>query len=271
MIELLNLKTNEIIKIPSQIEEFTPVQYLFYLKLNEQYCLQIIDKEKFKRKLFVNITGLRPSWKMMFYHSAKTAEIWESVQQKIDLFNCFFDENNCLKVKSVQNLLPEWNGFAGPKNMLQNLTWGDYTDILVLLKVFSQASAENKKSIGDNIFRTLYKGGSADVEIPYEVVAHAINFFITVNELITTTEISINGENVNFSILWEKNGDEVKVEDKSGWAGLTFMIAECAALGNDEQVKAKNLWDVLLYLYYQHVKLKREQKQYDKITQKSKK
>ena len=68
MHELLNIRTGKTISFPSDIEELTPDQYLFYIDLAFQYFNgSIKDVSEVKRRLFVYLTDLKVSGKMNFY------------------------------------------------------------------------------------------------------------------------------------------------------------------------------------------------------------
>lgn len=272
MHELLNTRTNETISFPSDIDELTPEQYLFYLDLAlEQLTGEITDPMEIKRKLFVYFTDLKPSAKMEFYSPEEQEEIWVSLTEKINLLDSFFDIESTddkilysLHIKSGANLLPEWNGLKGPDDMLSNITWGDFVNCLNNMKLISLAKAENDileiQSNTIELFQTLYKKKESraknkeprlkNEEIPDTVLYHALTYFSYVYELITTVPIPINGEEIDFSIIWKgSKDDDSDKADKSGWAGVLFSIAETGIFGRTTDVNSTGLYDVLTYLY----------------------
>jgi len=200
-----------------------------------------------------------------------------------------------LHIKSGVNLLPTWNGLTGPDDMLSNITWGDFVNCLNALKMTSVAQAENDiEEIQRNtleIFSILYKeplpdsyrdpkGGQRKTlkslwrtrntkhetrntkhETPDTVLYHALTYFSYVYELITTVPIPINGEEVDFSIIWKADPDnEGDTGDKSGWAGILFSVAETGIFGRSAEVNDTNLYDVLMYLYSRKMQALAEKK-----------
>lgn len=289
MHELLNVKTNETILLPSDVDELTPEQYLFYLDLAlEQLTGEITDPMEIKRKLFVHFTDLKPSAKMEFYSPEEQEEIWVALTEKINLLDSFFDIENengntvyNLHIKSGVNLLPIWKGLTGPADMLSNITWGDFVNCLNAMKLISLAQAEEDvEEIQSNtieLFQTLYKPENRNTkyktrntkrDIPDTVLYHALTYFSYVYELITTVPIPINGEELDFSIIWKGDGDdeEQNKQDKSGWAGILFSIAETGIFGRTADVNNTELYDVLMYLYSRKMQAIAEKKQHDKTT-----
>jgi len=279
MHELLNTRTNKTISFPSDIDELNPEQYLFYLDLAlQQLTGEITDPQEIKRKLFVYFTDLKVSKKMVFYKSETEEAIWVSLTEKINLLDSFFDIENPqplkgskdqvyhMHIQSGVNLLPTWNRLIGPADMLSNITWGDFVNCLNNIKLISLAKADGDiAEIQNNtieLFQTLYKPKTIKQsnlsnlqtlkrDIPDTVLYHALTYFSYVYELITTVPIPINGEEVDFSIIWKSDGDDddQSKNDKSGWAGILFLIAETGIFGKTNDVNETNLYDVLMYLY----------------------
>jgi hypothetical protein len=201
------------------------------------------------------------------------------------------DQVYSLHLKSGINLLPTWNGLIGPADMLSNITWGDFVNCLNAMKLISLAQAEgdvgeiesNTKEIFEILYRptpnpqmgakrkthkswwkrnTKHKTRNAKHEIPDTVLYHALTYFSYVYELITTVPIPINGEEVDFSIIWKSDGDDddQNKNDKSGWAGILFSIAETGIFGKTNDVNESNLYDVLMYLYSRKMQVIAEKK-----------
>jgi len=281
MHELLNTRTNKIISFPQDVDELTPDQYLFYLDLVLQQMVgEISDPQAIKRKLFAYFTDLKLGWKMGTYSEEVIESIWSSLSDKIDLLDSFFDIEETdgkvmysMHVKCGMNLLPAWNKHKGPEDMLSDITWGQFKICLNALKMISIAQEEDDvEGIERNtmdMFNAMYKnpqplkGGKKykNREIPDTVLYHAQTYFSYVYELITTVPIPINGEEMDFSILWKKEeGDDEDSGDKSGWLGITFGIAESGVFGDFKNVDEENMYNVLIYLYKQAVTARHERK-----------
>jgi len=288
MHQLLNLKTKKTIRLAEDIGELTGDQYLYYLDLVLQMMVgEIADVDVIKRKLFVKLTDLKLSFNVNFFNPDANMEVWADLTDKINLLDSFFDIDETdplnkvyhMHVKSGVNLLPRWRNRKGPADMLSNITWGEFVTCLNALKMINIAQEEEDvEEIESNtveIFETLYKnprplkGGKKEKNpqpqkeskkykkevIPDTVLFHALTYFSYVYELITTVPIPINGEEIDFSIIWKGDGgDDEDKDDKSGWAGILFSIAETGIFGKTTDVNNSELYDVLLYLYRQKIK-----------------
>ena len=287
MHELLNVRTNEVISFPEDIDELTGEQYLFYLDLALQQMMgEITDAQEIKRRLFVKFTDLKMSARMSFYTSEEKAEIWAALTEKINLLDSFFDIEYPITtevekdpiyhmhIQSGVNLLPTWNGLKGPADMLSDITWGDFVNCLNAMKLISLAREDGDiREIQSNtieIFKTLYRAKSKEQrtktkETPDTVLFHALTYFSYVYELISTMPIPVNGEEVDFSIIWKKDEDDDSADDdKSGWSGVLFMIAETGVFGRTADVNEANLYDVLMFLYSRKKQQIAEKKQLKK-------
>jgi len=276
MHELINVRTGKEIGFPSELMELNSEQYQYYLELMLQHIAGALnDPRDIKRRLFALFTDLKVSWKMRIRPREVQEAVWDDIDRKADLLDSFFDiteengrQHYAMKVKCHVNLLPEWNGYRGPENFLQDITWAQFKQCLNAMKLLSKAEADKKSQeiirYSVDIFKALYKPmkkAKSMTKFPDTVLFHAINWFAYWYELISTRPLGIDGEEVDFSILWKKSKDLVKVKDepefpendfdKSGWTGITFMIAETGALGDADTVDSLPVGKVLMFLYKQ--------------------
>lgn len=287
MHELVNVRTGKEIRFPSEIDELSPREYLFYLQLYlKQLSGEITDPHVIKRQLFTFLVDLKVSFRMQFYKRDTLQEIWSALTQKIDLLDSFFDIEPhddhlkyTMKIKSGINLLPEWRHYKGPETMLTNLKWGDFVRCLDYMKQLQSAiDSEDLQQIQElsiEIFNVMYKpknsheSGLFRRKIKYDlefdaVVFHCITYFKYIYELITTIEIPYKGNEIPFYIIWEKDDeDDDSKSDMTEWDGILFMLAESGTFGTAETVNNYNMWEILLYLYKQKFQT-REQRRKDK-------
>lgn len=283
MHELINMRTGEEIIFPSDIDELSGDQYLFYLDLALKYITgELQDAAEIKRMLFVKLTDLKVSNKMQFYDEQTQEAIWSALTDKINLLDSFFDIETGedggvvykMHLQSGINLLPEWNGLKGTDDMLDNLKWGEFVQCLTYLKLINAAREEEREEeiegLSLELFKILYKpknGEKYPKEVPDTVLFHAINYFGYVYELITTTPIPINGEEVDFSIIWKSDDDTANkdTENKSGWSGVLFGIAETGIFGTAADVNKAGLYEILLFLYNRKMQEKADKKRLNNI------
>lgn len=266
MHELLNTKTGKITQFAEDVHELTPEQYLYYLDLVLQNMVgEITDPQIIKRKLFSYLCDVKIGFRMFFYKKEMYEAIWSALADKINLLDSFFDhstdedgkESYQLHVKCAGNLLPTWKKYKGPDNLLMDITWGQFKQCVNALKLMQHARQnEDIKDIErftKDIFHALYRLPTTNYKlptIPDTVQFHALTYFSYWYELITTYPIEINGEEIDFSVLWKSDDDDVTNElDKSGWMGITFSIAESGVFGEADDVDKEKLYKVLMFLY----------------------
>lgn len=278
MHEFLNLKTGKSFSIPSDIEELDQHQYLFYLEQVLKFVNGLItDPQEIKRNLFNNFTDMKMGWKMKFYSDEIYYQIWDSINRMIDTLDSFFDIEEkedgkvyIMHINSAKNLLPEWNGYESYKDIFSEMTWGEFHKCSDLLKLIDIGIKNDKgtevNNLMEELFYTLYKPKKPNCKIDkihQTVLFHALNYFSYIYQLITTTPIEINGEEIDFSVLWkydeedEENNSELK---KLGWNNIQFIISEKGVFGNSEQLNKEKFINVFLWLYKQHIDNKTEKK-----------
>ena len=134
MHKFYNINTNAEINIPSDIEELSPEQYVKYLELI--YSVETGDMSI--RKLRVSILEIVCPVSFGFRYVKMSRndkeDMWSGIYRLSEMMDSFFDieESGDKRIykahlKSGSNLLPEWNGLRGPDDMLNNITWGDFT------------------------------------------------------------------------------------------------------------------------------------------------
>lgn len=265
MHELLNAKSGKIISLPQDIDELTPTQYAWYLELALKFISgEISDPDEIKSRLFVYLTGAKISWRVQFYSRDTRDAIWADMRTKVNLLDSFFDiytdegkEVYSMHLKCTKNLLPHYRYLTGPSDLLFDTTWGTFKQCLNALKLLQTAGAEKNAVEADkysrDIFFALYRhsSGSMPAYVHEYAIFHAINWFSYWYEIITTTPIQINGEEVDFSLLWKETpgGGKANDLDKSGWLGITYNIAESGVFGTSEEVDQQKTYKVLMYLY----------------------
>ncbi len=292
MHELFNFKSGKTIAFASDIDELTPEQYLYYLELAMKYMSgEIADVQELKRLLFVKLTDLKVSWKMHFYNPETREQIWAALAEKIDLLDSFFDIDEQadgrkvykMHLDSARNLLPEYKGWQAPDWCLDSITVGEFVSCIELLKQIRRLSAEpteeNEKAVnvcGKQLFYNLYKPKSArtpklgtrnsELETVY---FHVINYFGYFVEIITTTPLVINGNSIDFSVLFPKPDESDETSEQRdgdiGWNGVIFSVAETGVFGNVEQIMKEKLISILLFLYKRHLDVKEQEKKLKEI------
>lgn len=253
MLEVIyNNKTK---KIPESLEELSPEQYYRYLELVIMMNTGKISPFEMRCKLISLLLGTRCN--LMIYKESIVNEILEQLY-KVDGFFDITEEGNKVifdaHIKTGRNLLPSYKNWDGPDDMLNDITYGQFIQCLNLVRAMEIARRDNDDEQADKLMfefgEILYKNEVPEAgKIPPAIVCfHSYIFFCAVWELICTVPIPINGEEINFSILFQEQGEK-RLNDKTGWIGISFEIASSGVFGNVQQINETSFWDVLLYLY----------------------
>lgn len=269
MHELLNIRTGKTIAFPSDIDELTPDQYLFYVDLAFQYFNgSIKDVSEVKRRLFVYLTDLKVSGKMNFYLPETKEAIWSAVATYIDLMDSFFDievsetgKSFRMHTECVRQLLPRWKQFSTYSDIFEQMKWGEFRkccDLFKMIKVETDRGNDvQADELVKELFFTLYvskKKPNPKQLIPESVLFHALNYFSYIYHLVTTTPIEINGEEIDFSILWDDEDKNKSSEpNKLGWNSIHFELSEKGVFGNAEQADKEKFINVFLWMYKQRM------------------
>lgn len=284
MHELLNTKTGKTILFPSELEELTPEQYIFFLKLALKLLSgEITDVLEAKRRLFVKLTNLKISKRIYFYSVETRTKIWSALADKINLMDSFFEisENETgqrvyrLRTESIKNMLPEWKGYRAPSDIFKELTWGDFVICMNAMKMLANAeNEEEKQNYLRDIFYAIYKPIKAGKRVSSSfrglggslILFHAHNYISYIAELITTMPVNINGEDLPIYKIWQDEDEDKKPKEPTiGWSNVLFSVAETAVFGNAENVNKQPFLDVLLFLYKQRQDYERQKRDLEKL------
>lgn len=258
---LYNIKTKEDITFPSTIHELSPKQYLAYLKLMYKAEIRSIPIKDLRVALLKIVSPIHFGTSYLKMDKEEKSEMWESIYALSEKMDSFFDIEEMEgklsyrpHLKCATNLLPCWKDYVGPDDMLNNITWGEFISCMNLLNVYKQAMESEDMQQADNIlselFFTLYKPTEEQkrVAVPIYIRMHALYFFTYVFELISTTPIDIHGNEIDFSIIFSNKGSGSN-DNRIGWNGLVFAIAESGVFGKTSDVHQESFWSVMLYLY----------------------
>lgn len=255
--------------LPECLEELSPEQYVEYLKLVLLMNSGQISVREMKVQWLSFLLDLR------LPYTEYKKEIFEAIKSQEDVIEGFFttEINGELSVVTAKlhtgiNLLPQYQGLTGPGDMLNGITFGEFTAVLEIMRQVSQVQEDQGGRLYDGLFgeiaKLLYKrkdgkhAGSPDLIFSI----HSFLFFSAVWNMIRAEPIEIQGRKIDFRILFgdeETKGRHSRADDQTGWVGIAFEVAKDNVFGNLQQVNDSPFWEVLLYLYkckyeFQHQK-----------------
>ena len=236
------------VEIPTALEELTPEQYMYFITLSSIFATSATMTEKDYRVRWLSyLAGLGPLDFTLLESERKA--FFSNVLSSIDgFFNQESDGKLLPNFDTPVNLLPEVAGYHGPGDMLEGVTFGEFTECSTALKTIPMDSEGEAMDAYGHVARVLYKI-PAECEIPDILYFHAPTLFRNVLKLIETSPIDINGEKIDFRIIFQPTKTGRNYNDKTGWAGITFEVASSGVFGGVREVEDTDFWMVLLYLY----------------------
>lgn len=235
---------NRQVSVPETLEELTPAQYYRYLEIATMANQHILSEPGVRLKILslflalpVDMGHLPPS-------------TWKETLALLSLTDPFVireGKSFRLDLSTGINLLPEWNGFHGPEDMLNGVSFDTFCKCMALVRRMGDEGGGDRDMILREFGKALYTGREG-AEPPILLCLHAYLFFMNVFAIIREEPLEIDGETVDLRILFRKD-EKPEADDHTGWTGIGMDIAENGAFGNYAEVRATPFWDILIFLY----------------------
>lgn len=232
------------LEVPECIDELTPEQYIYFIHLGSWLTGGLIDLEFWRIRWFSYLAGMGSG----NYTILKPEFIAEAEKLRDMITDPFLVEHKGGKgptFMTCRNLLPEYHGYKGPDDWLNNVRYGDFVQCVTLLEQVSTAACP--EDVYREIARVLYAVPESET-VPDLLVWHAPVLLGSVWKAIQSGPIDINGRMIDFSIIFKSSGER-RPDDKTGWAGISFEVAAAGVFGNVKDLEASPFWAVLMYLY----------------------
>lgn len=236
------------VEIPTALEELTPEQYKYFITLSSIFATSATMTEKAYRVRWLSyLAGLGPMDFTLFIPERENLFL-NALPSTDGFFNRENDGRLLPDFDTPVNLLPEIDGYRGPGDMLDGVTFGEFTECSSVIKTISGEPGSDAMEAYGHIARVLYKIPEGN-DIPEILYFHAPTLFRNVLKQIESAPIDINGEKIDFRIIFQSNKTGNNYDDKTGWAGITFEVASSGVFGGVKEVETTDFWMVLLYLY----------------------
>ena len=232
------------LEFPGSVDEMTPQQYrelltsVLMLQASEFPPLEV------RRALFAMLAGVSAPLRIL------KDEVLAEIDARLSALDGFFRmtlSGEVLKWQPVCNLMPECEGYKGPGDLLDGVSFGEFVECLTLLEEIPADDHHGAFAVYSRIARILYHIPD-DNEVPELLLLHAPAMFGAVWSAIMSGPIEFNGKKIDFRIIFKSSGPG-KPDDKTGWSGVTFEVAAAGLFGKVAEVEQTPFWDVLLYLY----------------------
>ena len=254
------------VEIATALDELTPDQYQYLITLSGLYAsVTEVTEDEFRVRWMSYLSGHGTIDFTLF--SRERQEIYREAMKMTDGFFIRSNDGRLIgNFDTERNLLPETDGengeLKGPGDWLEGITFGEFTTCVEALSQAAKCESQDEGALEAYgiIARTLYKIPVGE-KIPEILYFHAPTLFRNILSRIESAPIEINGEAIDFRIIFKSVGGEKKADDKTGWTGITFEVASSGIFGDVKGVESSDLWMVLLYLYrckfeYMHRKKK---------------
>lgn len=233
------------VEIPANVGELAPEQYRYYCFLAFALGGGVIDGDYFRVRWLSYLVGLGKADFTLLRQ--QHMEELKAQMGAVDGFFIAAGDRVRLDFDTPINLLPEHDGYKGPGDWLDGVTFGEFVECLTISESMAGADEQEVAAGCGHIARRLYHIPD-DEPVPDLLAFHAPTLLASVWKAIQSGPIDINGKKIDFRIIFRSSGKS-RPDDKTGWTGITFEIASAGLFGNVAQVENTDLWTVLIYLY----------------------
>lgn len=275
---------NKKIKIPSCFDEMKQDDIVVFAHLYLEFQKGMIDLAKLKTEMVFQFLGVRMvKWRFELLKLEEKNRIYENVYLISEKLDFFFNEEHVdgkiiLKVNFpwTNNLIPIYERFRGPEKLMADISFLEYKNAHVSAIEYLQSKKENDLNwFVANLYRRhkifwmpkpkydefkVKKFAERVAKWPFSVKYAILLNFLAWEEYIRTGVFTVDGNQISFSILFEKSKNSENDDAGTGLTGLLFSLAETGVFGNVKATSEQNLYDVLFRLY----QLKREKMEMDK-------
>lgn len=271
----------QIFQIPSSWDELSRSQVLQILKYAALFLSDEMDLQNFTVLSFYTVADVKRNWlsvvKERLLSDKQLEEKFENVyiyaQQLTKFLFKEWSENGEQKIEfhynTPLNHIPYFKArgvkYFGPKDMLADLTFGEFSGAIDSMNVYF--ASKDVKDL-DKFILKLYRPAGKDGnrlpwsedhaqrqarrirKVPAYIKIGILLWFSTCVNYIKTEELTISGKKVKLASLFPKakSGERVKASGL-GWTSIQFSVAKEGVFGPIDQTNARNLYEVLLFIY----------------------
>lgn len=237
------------VSIPTGLFELEAKHYPYYCLLGMALASGAVDADYFRIRLISYLAGMENG-----DFTLLLPEVAAPLEERLHMMDAFLVKRNAdgaerlfADFDSVRNLLPEHRGYRGPGDMLQGMTFGQFTECVAAMEGIDPEDAGSIADACDHVARCMYAIPEHE-KVPPLLSWHASSFFGSVWRMIMREPIEVNGRKIDFRIIFRSSGPR-RPDDRTGWTGIAFEVASANVFGNLKDVNESDMWQVLMYLY----------------------
>lgn len=273
--------------IPSQVEEMDQEQFIHFVDLVMQYVSGHISIAQLKSSLIIKLLNVKLKIMDAFLTVEERENVYAEIYRLGDLCDSFFEEieQDGKKVKSfkltfTKNFIPCLCGkYYGPLDALADITFCEYR--LAHSHYVAFLSSHDEQDLNRMIavlyrprkswlwIRQMLRSYDGQKRIPLYATSNPLLldarakeigklpmalrygiflFFSGCERFLSTGTLTIDGRQIDLSIIYEKGEDEVDSPD-IGLIGILYSLAETKVFGSIEETDNQNLYDIMVRLY----------------------
>ncbi len=286
MITLDIPQANRTLYLPEDLSECDSDQYKEVCELIYQYNTGEIIYNTFRVQAFSKLLYIIPGKNQLT--ETEDLEKNSNISQHSELIDSFFEtpekesDSKVIKQNYTNNhipfVYPLWHKYFGPSDQFNNITFGEYTDAINLYIEYETTKDEEYLRLLMAIFyrkkrkfhwlrNWLFKY-TADVRESYneatiEARANTFKeltngelygfylFLASFHKYLTNCELNLNGNPINIGMLFQESETKEVSSDLPGLGlkSIEYQLSESGVFGSNKEVRATNLWEILIRLY----------------------
>lgn len=277
----------ETLQIPSEWDELRPNQVIKILEYASMFTTGQMNYNKFIVCSFYIIADIKRNWisvaKEMILSSGKYEEKLNNIFIYAQQLTTFLFKPKAKKEKipspeefyfnTVINYIPVFTAkstkYYGPKNMLGDLTFGEFIGAIDAMNEYFQNRDEpSLNKFIANIYRPSSDGikriefqeeklanyRSDLSKVPAHIKFGILFWFSTCINYIKSEDIEIDGKEINLSVLFPKKSKNNTAKSTGiGWKSVLYGVAKEGVFGPIEKTNSTNLFEVLMFMYDSHL------------------
>ena len=266
---------------PQSLAECDERQYMEMCELIFKYQAEQISFEDLKIHAVYKLLNIKRSKKQQ--SEEDDLQLFYNISQLAEIVDTFFEDRDGQKViiqDYIHNPIPKiklWRTYHGPYDNFQNLTFGEYTDVLRLFLEFSVSGDYDlllliaailyrpgknfhfikKRSINyDGDIRQPYNSNLIERRaekfkyLPFGFIYGVYLFFASFQQYLTTAIVPWGGKDLDLSILFLPDPDAPEETIQGiGMDSAIFSIAESGVFGSKKETMQTNFWEVIIRMY----------------------
>lgn len=285
------------VEVPDHWDEMKPHQLHYVLQQAFLFTSGGISYHDFMTRCFFKLADLCRTWKTIVWEFMKPKHMVEEKNANIFLLSEHFCSNLLKKNDSGQleiNYNTVVNHFPGitvagriwlgPADLLSDLTFGEFrTAIEEMNEYFREKDPRSLLRMIACLYRPAIADPATDrkpVRISLErpeldrLADHLqqlpewqrlaiLLWFTWCIHYIQTETLIIEGKEISLKVLFpkrEKGDGDGASSPGLGWTGILYAIAKEGLFGDIEKTDKAGLFDILLYMYNNHIEAKRNRK-----------